>query len=86
MSNSTKRDFSGALFKAKPSDNPKWPQYEGSCLIDGQEYWLSAWVKEGNAGKFFSLAFKPKVARQDGAKPVQRAASTAADDSDLIPF
>lgn len=59
-----KRDNSGAIFKAKPNDNPNWPGYEGSCLIDGVEYWISAWVKDGQAGKFFSLAFKPKQAKQ----------------------
>ena len=67
---SEKRDFSGALFKAKPNDNPKWPGYEGSALIDGREYWLSAWVKEGQNGKFFSLAFKPKDAAP--AKPAAK--------------
>jgi len=82
MTNQTKRDNSGALFKAKPNDNPKWPQYEGSAMIDGVDYWISAWVKEGKSGKFFSLAFKPKEAKR--AEPA-RAASTAADDSE-IPF
>ncbi len=61
-----KRDNSGALFKAKANENPKWPGYEGSAMIDGQEYWLSAWVKDGKAGKFFSLAFKFKVNRPLG--------------------
>jgi hypothetical protein len=62
---STQRDNNGALFKAKPNENPKWPQYEGSAMINGQEYWLSAWLKEGQAGKFFSLAFKPKEAKAE---------------------
>jgi hypothetical protein len=85
MSNQTQRDNSGALFKAKPSDNPNWPQYEGSCMIDGTDYWLSAWVKEGKNSKFFSLAFKPKTARAEPTKPAAQPASgdLGADD---IPF
>lgn len=59
---------SGALFKADPAKkttNPKWPDYEGSAVIDGTQFWVSAWIKEGKGGKFMSLAFKPK----EGAKP-----------------
>ncbi len=78
---SEKRDNSGALFKAKANENPKWPQYEGSAMIDGKEYWLSGWVKEGRNGKFFSLAFKPKEAkRQTTSKPARPT------DDDSVPF
>ena len=59
---------SGALFKAdaaKKAANPKWPDYEGNAEVDGADYWISAWVKEGKSGKFMSLSFKPKEA----AKP-----------------
>jgi hypothetical protein len=84
MSDTTKRDNSGALFKAKPSDNPKWPQYEGSCLIGGVDYWISAWVKEGKSGKFFSLAFKPKEARSQPARTPND--QRREDDADSIPF
>lgn len=79
------RDNSGAIFKAKPNDNPNWPTHEGSCMVNGVEMWISAWVKEGKSGKFFSLAFKPKAARTEPARAAPRAASTAADDSE-IPF
>ena len=77
-----KRDNSGALFKAKANENPKWPGYEGSAMIGGREYWLSAWVKDGRNGKFFSLAFKPKDAPK-ADKPAQKPAQDFDDD---IPF
>lgn len=77
-----KRDNSGALFKAKANENPRWPQYEGSATIAGVDYWLSAWVKDGKSGKFFSLAFKPKEKREEAPQPKRAAAD---DDSDL-PF
>lgn len=79
---SEKYDNSGALFKAKPNDNPKWPQYEGSATINGSEYWLSAWIKEGKNGKFFSLAFKPKEDRGE----VKPRTVQPADTDQEIPF
>lgn len=77
---SEKRDNSGALFKAKANENPNWPQYDGSCAIGGREYWISAWVKEGKSGKFFSLAFKPK---EEKAAPAPKQTPSVDED---IPF
>jgi hypothetical protein len=77
------RNNSGALFKAKSNENPKWPQYEGSVTVAGVDYWISAWVKDGKSGKFFSLAFKPKEKREEPAEKPRRPATD--DDSDL-PF
>lgn len=80
-----KRDNSGALFKAKANENPKWPGYEGSATIAGRDYWISAWVKEGKSGKFFSLAFKPKDAPKAAPAPMP-AQPKAQDFEDDIPF
>jgi hypothetical protein len=55
------KDGSGALFKNKdkqPDNN--YPDYKGSIKIDGQDYWLSAWIKKSEKGTFMSLAAKPK--------------------------
>jgi hypothetical protein len=60
-----KRDGSGSLFKNDRKEQPNHADYRGDILIDGQEYWLSAWIKEGKNGKFMSLAAKPKEARQE---------------------
>jgi hypothetical protein len=63
---------SGALFKADPAkkaENPKRPDYEGSAEVDGVDYWISAWIKEGKSGKFMSLAFKPKDERPAQRRP-----------------
>lgn len=51
----------GALFKAKEQKTDKHPGYTGTINVDGREYWLSAWLKASDkAGKYFSLAVKPK--------------------------
>lgn len=74
-------DMTGALFKnddkAKADANPKWADYKGKVQIDGQTYWLSAWLKKDGAGKtYMSLAVKPAGERV--GKPVEDSAKTEA--------
>lgn len=75
------RDNSGTLFKNSRKESDKHPDRTGTALIDGVEYWVSGWVKEGAKGPFMSLAFKRRDTRQ------QRQNTNAGDDmSDQIPF
>jgi hypothetical protein len=78
---SEKRDNSGTLGKNERKTADNHPTHTGQCLIDGTEYWISAWVKEGKNGRFFSLAFKPKEQQR-----VPASASTRIDLNDEIPF
>lgn len=70
------RDNSGTLFKNEKKEKDTHPNMNGSCMIEGVEFWISAWTKDGAKGRFQSLAFKRKD--QQGGKP-------ANEDSD-IPF
>lgn len=36
------------------------PTHRGRTKIDGTEYWVSCWVKEGKNGKFFSCSLQEK--------------------------
>ena len=45
---------SGVLFKNE-SENEKAPAYKGKINVDGKDYELAAWVREGKSGKFLSL-------------------------------
>ena len=50
-------------------------------MVDGNEYWLSAWIKEGKSGKFMGLALSPK----DGQPPATKSMPSDLKDDD-IPF
>jgi hypothetical protein len=60
------RTNSGLLAKNDKQGNESRPDYRGSINVDGREYWLSAWIKQGRDGtklagqKYMSLSVKPK--------------------------
>ena len=83
-----KRDNSGVLFKNDNKDNEKKPDYKGSIMVDGNEYWLSAWIKEGKSGKFMGLAVSPKDAQPPTGKVPYGQGGTTKEgrDSEDIPF
>jgi hypothetical protein len=63
------RELSGVLSRNRKRETDKQPEFKGSAMIDGVAYWLSAWVKEGQDGKFFSLAFMRKEMPKTEARP-----------------
>lgn len=72
----------GVLFKNDKATTDKHPGYTGKINVGGVDYYLSAWVKEGQRGKFFSLSVKP-VDEKPQAQPAQQAVAEMDDD---IPF
>jgi hypothetical protein len=62
------KDFTGALFKNEKREKDTHPHATGSALIDGVEYWVSAWTKDGKSGKYQSLSFKKKD-KQEAKNP-----------------
>lgn len=76
----------GALFKNDKATTEKHPGYTGKINVDGVDYYLSAWLKDGSKGKFFSLSVKP-VEEKPAAKPKSVMDIPDDDlDSDLPPF
>ncbi len=86
-------NMSGALFKNVDKDRDQQPDYKGTAEVDGVEYWISAWLKEGQKGKYMRLAFTAKNAPKNPparllAKPLAKPTSKAAEElpDDDVPF
>ena len=78
---SEQRNNSGVLFSNDKKETDKHPHYKGNITVDGKDYWLSAWEKEGKSRKFMGLAVSPKEEYQ----PKQAPKKASFDDEDL-PF
>ena len=77
---SEQMELSGVLSRNDKRHNDRQPEYRGECTIDGVAYRISAWVKEGRTGKFFSMAFTPK--EEEPRRPTRK----LDDDADAILF
>lgn len=74
----------GSLFRNDRKQTDKHADYTGTINVDGQEFWLNAWLKESKGGqKFFSLSVRPKEARGEAS---ERPAATPVAHDDVIPF
>lgn len=79
----------GALFKNDRKTKDTQPGYTGSLNVDGVEYFLDAWVKEGKSGKFFSVSVKRKDKQGDAPSRAPAPAprpSSGFDDMEDAPF
>lgn len=58
------RDNSGSLFRNDKKTMDTHADYTGSGVINGEEFWINAWLKETRDGrKFFSFSFNPKQSK-----------------------
>ena len=54
---------SGALFPNNRKEKGTHPDLNGSCEIEGKEFWFKAWKKTSKKGlPFLSVSFDPKEA------------------------
>lgn len=83
MSGNWDNTLKGALFINKDKNSPNHPDYKGSLETeDGEEYWVSGWIKEIKNGakagqKFISIALTPKDNNQQMARAVNARDSDA---------
>ena len=74
----------GTLSKNDRKEKPTHADYRGQITVDGKDYWLDAWLKDGPKGKFISLSVKPKLVAGDSQLSVSPAAAPSFDAD--IPF
>ena len=55
---------SGALFVNDKQGNDKRPDWRGSLDVNGVQYWISGWEREGRSGALISLRVEAKTAEQ----------------------
>jgi uncharacterized protein (DUF736 family) len=55
------KDLTGSLFKNKRKEKDTHPEYTGTVTVNGEQYWLSAWLKKDKHSEtYMSLSLKPK--------------------------
>ena len=90
MSEYQQKDNSGALFKNDKKETDSHPDYKGSAMIDGSDYWVSGWINTSNAGtKYMKFSYSPKEqVHNNGVQQVQTAVGgmSMAQLEDDIPF
>lgn len=77
---------SGILSRVKDRKSDKHPEFSGSAEIDGVDYWMSAYVNEGEKGKYFKITFKPKEQQGNSGGTSQRQQKPQQHDDDETPF
>lgn len=76
----SEHDNSGALFKNDRKTKSKHPDYTGSAVVDGVEYWLAGWKRTSKSGKaYLSLALTVKEDAEDSE-------AEDSEDAEDIPF
>ena len=77
---------SGEIFKNDKKTAENQPDYRGKINVDGKEWEISLWVKEGQkAGKYFSAAIKEPWVKPEESVPTAKITSVIDEDDDL-PF
>ena len=72
----------GSLFKNDKKTTEQMPDYKGQINVNGEEFWINAWLKTSKQGtKFMSLSVSPKD--RQSSEPTRK---TVADMPDDIPF
>ena len=74
----------GVLFKNNRKEKETHPDYTGTGNWNGQDFQISAWLKEGKNGKFFSFSFQEPYKKAE--EPAKANGYQPDDDLDSVPF
>jgi hypothetical protein len=75
----------GVLFNEKEIKSDKHPTMTGKLDVEGKEYRIAAWEKEGKAGTFLTLAIsEPKKPEQQGFEKARAVADKIKAKQDVV--
>jgi hypothetical protein len=74
------------LFVNDKGDNDKRPDRTGTLNVDGVEYYIDGWIKQGKNGPFLSGKIKRKDATKSQMKRVDAQRAPAVSPDADIPF
>ena len=78
-----------SLFKNERKEKDSHPDYKGDGKdLNGNDVWVSAWLKDGTKGKFMSCSMQLKTASSPAPAPTAtpKPAPNFSDMDDDIPF
>lgn len=80
------KDNTGSLFKNEDKANPNGPDYSGSAMVDGVDYFFDAWLKTAETGRrWMSFSFKAKTKQAGKPAPTTQSPRRNSQD-DEAPF
>ena len=74
------------LFQHDKKGNEKAPERSGTLNVDGVEYFIDGWIKQGAKGPFLSGRIKLKDDPSRAAAPVKKSKPFDPEDDGQIPF
>ena len=81
------KEGDGSLFVNDRKEASQQPDYKGSLMVGGVEYWISGWKKSSKDGtkKYLSLSARPKVQKTPSA-PAAAAEEDDFESDSSLPF
>ena len=58
----------GAIFSNDKRDKDTQPNYKGKINVEGKDFDIALWVKEGKTGKFFSAKLSEPFKKEEGER------------------
>jgi hypothetical protein len=85
MSNYQKKDGDISVF-TNQNPTPNSPRWKGNLLLNGQEYSVSLWVKNGAKGEFLAGSVQVKQQTAERSSPAQSFTTKPEPHGDDLPF
>lgn len=84
------KDNEGAIWKNEKRTTDRHPHFTGNAVINGVEYWVSAWKRDEDAkpnAPALKFSLRPKEQRTDSERSQDAQRPAGGDDfSDDVPF